>query len=352
MAAVAFARPSHPAMSLSYYPTPATTPTSPISPISPFSSIKRTFTMTSKTKSAKVPSLPKLQAPIVNYALLRSHHASAMRYIIAKLRYEQSHNLYLPGESAWREHNAAIQRLEEELKLVVSAQKSLDMFPDFCHAPTAPLVTKAYGPQTREEVEKNKAEIEKKDNEMNKELEKNFPFIKQLFIGPMTKAQARNDRLLRKALKEGDLNELTELLPSANLRMAMEAAGQGEKKVEKRRPYHEVRMEREKERIKVILEGEEARMAKLPKDDEKKVKIGPITKEEHLASLPVYGPKTRAEALLPIQREQRHVILNYLRKPWPQYDDEAAQLMEKLGRLAVKKLNHEAELKEKEKAKK
>lgn len=335
MAATLTVRPSHPAMAFSY-PTPPATPTSP-STFSPRVTPKPTTISAKRTA---------IQPPSPNYDLLRSHHASCIKYVIAKLRWEQANNLYLPGESAWREHNTAIQKLEVELKSVQAAQKSLNHFPQFCHAPTAPLEQKPYGPQTKQQHYKAKADAERKEVELDKEIEKQFPFIKQLFIGPMTKQQARNDKLLRKQLKAGDLMDITALLPSENLRMALEQAG--EKKVEKRRPYHQVRMEREAEKVKAILAEEAAKKAKEPAEKkEKEVPVGPMTKNEHLASLPVFGPKTREEILLPIQREQRHVVLNFLRKPWPQYDEEAAALLEKFGRLAAKRLN--AEVKEKEK---
>ncbi|KAI9637745.1 uncharacterized protein MKK02DRAFT_31324 [Dioszegia hungarica] len=337
MATVATIFPSHPAAMTLVYPTPPTTPTSPTF----FHPAKRSASTLSSPIAAKTPTQTfQIQSPAPNYALLRSHHVSAIKYIIAKVRWQQANNSYLPGESAWQEHNAMIKRLEDELKAVEAAQKDLDRFPTFCHAPVAPLETKPYGPQTKEQVEKAQAEAERKDKEMDREIEKQFPFIKQLFIGPRTKQQARNDRQLRKNLKAGDLMDITELLPSENLRAAMAAAGQGEKKAEKRRPYHEVRMEREKAKVKAILEEEEARMAKLPAV-EKPARIGPITKEEHMASLPVFGPPTLGEALLPIQREQRHIILNFLRKPWQQYDEEAAPLLERLGRFAVKRLNQD-----------
>jgi hypothetical protein len=337
-------RPSHPAMSLSFYPTPPASPTSPADQLP----LKRsTSTMSYPTRSPTQTAGPP-PPPKVDYALLRAHHTSAVRYVISKLRWEQANNAFLQGESAWREHNRIILRLEDELKSVQAAQKALDQFADFCHAPIAPLVAKPYGPPTEEQVVKAKADAERRERELDAEVEKNFPFVKQLFIGPMTKQQARNDRVLRKCLKEGDLADITELLPSANLRMALKAAGQEEKKVEKPRPYHQVRMEREEKKIRVILEEEAARIAKLPARTEgKKARIGPMTQAEHVAALPVFGPKTRAEALLPIQREHRHVILSYLRRPWPQYDDDAAQLMEELGRLAVKRLNHEVDLQDK-----
>jgi hypothetical protein len=264
--------------------------------------------------------------------------------VIAKLRWEQANNDYIRGEDAWLNHNRIITQLETELHDCEEARKGLDKFPSFCFAPTA--FPKPHGPASKEQYEADKELAAQKEKEMDAQLEKQFPFIRKLFIGPMTKQQARNDKLVREQLREGDFEDLDVLLPSENLRMAMNGnkPSGGEKK--DKRPYEVIRMEKEKAKIDAVLE------ARPPKKVTPPPKIGPLTKEEYLATLPVQGPKTKGDALLPIQREQRHAILTFLRKPWPTYDEEAAGLMEKLGRLAVKRLNDEVKAKEEQKEQK
>lgn len=360
MATTSVVRPSHPALAFAP-PTPALQhvadpPTHPILSTNPSTPFTKHDPQTDAPKTtaktlAPTPALPAAPpGPKVNYALLRSHQVAAMKYVIGRLRWDQNNHGYTPGESAWREHNGMIQRMEDELKEVVAAQKALDQFPDFCFAPLAPVSPKPYGPPTREQVEKAKADAKKEEEELDRELDKAYPFIRQLFIGPMTKQQAKNDRLLRKLLLDGQWQGLTRLLPSENRRLAL---GEEDRRHEKRRPYQEVRLEREKAKIKALQEeqAQHAPPTTTTKDEADKkehtAKIGPMTKEEYMTTLPVFGPKTRGETLLPIQREQRHVVLNFLRKPWQQYDEEAAVLLERLGRLAVKRLSEDVKAKEK-----
>ncbi|RSH92045.1 hypothetical protein EHS25_009416 [Saitozyma podzolica] len=319
MAAALTLKPSHPAL-LTQIPTPPATPTSPI------------------TTSRSYPVVPQ-SGPVVDYALLRSHHAYSLRYVIAKLRWEQANNDYIRGEDAWLNHNRMIAKLETELRDCEEARKGLDKFPDFCFAPIA--FPKPHGPLSKEQFEAEKKRTANKEKELDAQLEKQFPFIKKLFIGPMTKQQARNDKLLREQLKEGDFEDLDALLPSENLRMAMRgnkvAGAEKEQKPKDKRPYEAIRLEKEKAKIDAMLGTSPAP----PKKVTPAPKIGPVTREEYIASLPVEGPKNKGDALLPVQREQRHAILTFLRRPWPAFDEEAAGLMEKLGRLAVKRLNDE-----------
>jgi uncharacterized membrane protein YhiD involved in acid resistance len=78
-------------------------------------------------------------------------------------------------------------------------------------------------------------------------------------------------------------------------------------------------------------------------------KEGPITYEDHIASLPKYGPKTKGEAMLPVQREQRGMILAWMRQPWGVWEEEAAGLIAKLGGIAYRRLEERAGGKEKDK---
>ena len=305
-------KPTHPALLVTGLPTPPSTPTSPIvlKPIAP-------------------------TPPVVSYAQLRAHHATALKYIIAKLRWEQANNGYLRGEDAWLNHNHVIGKLEKELHEVEAAQKGLDRFP-ICFAATA--TPKPHGPPSKEQFDAQKKAEADEVEAFNQKLDAQFPFIKQLFIGPRTKQQARNDKLLRELMKDGDFDELSVLLPSENMRLLLEgqakkAQGGGQKK-----PYEQVRMEKEKAKIAEAL----AEPKKVASPATPAQRIGPLTHEEYIATLPKFGPQTRDEYLLPTQREQRHVILSWLRKPWPVFDQDAAELMEKLGQLALKKLDADA----------
>ena len=304
-------KPSHPALLTTGYATPPLTPTSPLTarPLAP-------------------------TTPVHSYAQLRAHHATALKYMIAKLRWSQANSGYLRGEDAWANHNMMIAKLEKELNQVESAQKGLDRFPN-CYAVWA--TPEPHGPLSKEQVENKKAAEAKELKEANEKLDAHFPFIKQLFIGPRTKQQARHDKLLREMMLENDFDELELLLPSENLRMleegqARKGSGGGQKK-----SYEQQRQEKEEAKIAAQFDVPK----KVVTPEQPRPQYGPKTYEEYLASLPIYGPKTLEEYLLPTQREQRHVILTWLRKPWPTFDNEAAELMEKLGRLALKKMDVE-----------
>ena len=265
---------------------------------------------------------------------------------MAKLRWEQINNNYLRNEDAWLNHNRMIQKLEGELHDVEAAQKGLDRFPN-CFAPVAS--PKPHGPQSKLEFETKIKADQAKEAATDAKLEEQYPFIKQLFIGPMTPAQARKNRMLREAMKEGDFDDLSLLLPSENMRAAMElqakklgdkvpGAGAGDKK----KPYEQQRMDKERAKISYLLENSP------PKKTTSKPRIGPLSREEWLSSLPAYGPITKGEAMLPDQKEQRHAILSWLRKPWPVYDEQAAGLMESLAGLAARRLEAEARAKARE----
>ena len=287
-------------------------------------------------------------APVHSYAQLRAHHATALKYVIAKLRWEQTNNGYLKGEDAWLLHNRVISKLEAELETVETAQKGLDRFPN-CYAATS--TPKPHGPLSREQVEKEQREEEEREKMINEKLDEQFPFIKQLFIGPRTKQQAKNDKLLRQLIRDGEVDDLSALLPSENYRMLREG-GLVQKKQPPKKPYQVQRLEREKEKMaKAKAQKAQPKVHKPDQADKAdkvaRVPFGPQTYEEHLASLPIFGPPTLAEAMLPAQREQRHVLLSWLRKPWPVYDEEAADLMHKLGKLALKKMEAEITLRKK-----
>ncbi|XAO26200.1 hypothetical protein I312_105034 [Cryptococcus bacillisporus CA1280] len=156
--------------------------------------------------------------PASSYAALRAHHTYPLRYVIAKLRWEQSNNLYLPGQDAVWNHDQMIIELEKGLHNVEEAKKSLNKFPN-CFAPV--WFPKPHGPRTQEEDEEIKKLEAEKDKIIDKNLNQHFPFLKQLFIGPKTKQQACNDRLLREQLREGDFEDVSVLLPSANMKMLL-----------------------------------------------------------------------------------------------------------------------------------
>ncbi len=261
-----------------------------------------------------------------------------------------------------------ISKLEDEVADVEEAQKGLDRFPN-CFAPTA--FPKPHGPPSKEQFEKEIKEERERLKELDEKLEAHFPWVRQLFIGPMTLNQARKNKMLREALAEGDLDDedLSVLLPSVNMRMLVEGGPHGEnlkadkekkdknhdggeKEKKEKKPYQQERYEKERAKVNAALE------ASPPKKSSPKPRVGPLTKEEWIASLPKFGPLAQAEALLPAQREQRHAILTWLRKPWGVYDEQAAGLLERLAKVAGSKLESEArarargEKAEKEKAEK
>ena len=312
-------KPSHPALLTTGLATPPLTPISPRTPAPP---IRPT-------------------APVVSYAQLRAAHALSLRYAIAKLRWNQANNGYFKGEDAWFNHNRVVSILETELSNVEAAQQSLDRFPN-CFAPVA--FPKPHGPFRKEQLDDAAKAAAEKQKMLDQRLDAQFPFIKQLFIGPRTKQQARNDRMLRDWMDEGDFDNLS-LLPSENMQLLME--GQAKKAAggvagANRKSYEQARMEKEKAKITTALEQEAAAVAATKKVTPAVAKYGPMTEEEWIATLPKYGPQTRGEVMLPTQREQRHVILSWLRKPWSVFDDDAAEMMEKLGRMALKKMDAEA----------
>ena len=227
-----------------------------------------------------------------------------------------------------------IAKLEKELTQVESAQKGLDRFPN-CHATWS--IPEPHGPLSKEEVAAKKAAEEKALKEANEKLDAHFPFIKQLFIGPRTKQQAKHDKVMREMMLENDFDEIELLLPSENLRMLEN--GQQRKSPGQKKTYEQLRMEKEAAKIAAQFEEKPKKVAAEPARQQ----YGPKTYEEYVAGLPTFGPKTLEQYLLPTQREQRHVILSWMRKPWPTFDREAAELMEKLGRLALKRIDVEAE---------
>ncbi|KAK6903320.1 hypothetical protein I203_108585 [Kwoniella mangroviensis CBS 8507] len=310
----------------------------PLTPISP-----TTTTTITKRNSPHVSS--KLQPPEPSYAMLRAHHAYALKYTIAKLRWDQVNNLYLPGQDADWNHNEMINKLEKELHNVQEAQKGLDQFPN-CFAPIA--FPKAHGPLTKEKFEENKKAEMEREKKINEELEKVFPFLKRLFIGPLTKMQAKRDFLLREQLRDNDLEDISMLIPTENKKWLM---AQQEKKQANhptnRKSYEQQRYEKEKQKVAAHLEF----LAKQKKEQEEKEPprkpLGPLTREEWIATLPVYGPKTYDEVMLPSQREQRHNIISWLQRPWGTYNKKASKAMEALVELAKESLEEEKVLREK-----
>lgn len=275
--------------------------------------------------------------PNVSYPMLRAHHATALKYMIGKLRWDQVNNNYLRGEDAWINHNNVIDKLEKELADCEQAQKGLDQFPN-CYA--AVSFPKQHGPLTKEKVEGDAKAEKAKREEMDKKLDEHYPWIKQLFIGPRTKNQARYDRILRDQMIEGDLDQedLELLLPSENRRLL---EGGPEKKVagggagKEKKSYEQVRYEKEKAKIAALHDFPKKVVKESPR-------IGPMTKEEFLASLPIFGPPTKEEALLPVQRQQRQILLRWLQDPWGEYREEVDTLMGKLGGVALGDLEKRA----------
>lgn len=251
-----------------------------------------------------------------------------------------------------------INKLEDELKTVECAQQGLDKFPN-CYYPIADAIK--HGPVTLETVVAKEMKESIRDKMIDKELERVYPFFRQLNIGPRTKAQEKAHAELREILMSGGYypDDLEELLPTENLRRyhagepfdikpspkaspkptpkATPAPGPAPAPAPKpkRLTYDEARVEKENAKIAQQLKdkGIEATPVKIEHK-----KIGPLTKEDFLASLPKFGPKTKGEAMLPIQREQRQIILAWLRQPWGEYDEEAAGLIHKMGTLAFARL--------------
>lgn len=123
-----------------------------------------------------------------------------------------------------------IDKLEAELIKVEAAQKGYDRFPNAHYAWATP---KPHGPKSKEQHEKFIAEEERIEELKNKELDKHFPFLQQLFIGPKTKMQARYDKIAREDLADGYLEDLEHLLEPENfdIFMAWLAGGQKPMKI-------------------------------------------------------------------------------------------------------------------------
>lgn len=331
---------SHPAR-YTYLASPPLTPTTPTASLLPSGTLS-TIGPSHVNKSSSMDPAP-------SYAALRAHHAYALRYVITMLRREQASNLYLPGQDAVWNHDQMIIELEKELHSVEEAQKSLDKFPN-CFAPV--WFPKPHGPRTQEadeEIEKLQAE---KDKIIDEKLNQHFSFLKQLFIGPMTKQQARNDRLLREQLREGDFEGLSVLLPSANMKMLL--AEQQKKAGVPRKNYEQQRMEKERAKIAAYLEEAHpqsprkinmspphaASSTPMARSASPKL-FGPLTKEQYLAlgtEETSLRDKEDQRMLHEAQRRQRQVILGWLHKPWDKYDKEAAALMEMMAQLAKERL--------------
>jgi hypothetical protein len=142
-------------------------------------------------------------------------------------------------------------------------------------------------------------------------------------------------KLLREQMKEGYFDDLEHLLPPENLKLLEEGEA---KRSPAKKSYEAVRMEKERAKIAAHL----AAHPPAPRKVVSRPKIGPLTQEEYLDSLPRFGPKTRGEALLPVQRDQRQTLLNWLRRPWGQWDEEAAAIMDELHALAKRTMDKEA----------
>ena len=244
-----------------------------------------------------------------------------------------------------------INKLEDELKTIECAQAGLDKFPN-CYYPIAENIK--HGPVTLDIVVAKEIKDATRDKMIDKELERVYPFFRQLHHGPRTKMQDKAHAELREILMSGGYypDDLEELLPTENLRrynagepfdikpspkpVAKAPSPAAAPAPKKRLTYDEARCEKEIAKIAAQLKekGLEAPALKV----EERKKEGPVTKEEHLASLPKYGPKTKGEVMLPIQREQRALILAWLRQPWGEFDEEAAGLIHKMGNMAFAKL--------------
>lgn len=168
---------------------------------------------------------------------------------------------------------------------------------------------------------------------------------KQLFIGPKTKQQARNDRLLREQLREGDFEDLSVLLPSANMKMLL--AEQQKKAGVPKKNYEQQRMEKERAKIAAYFESHSQIPRKIIMSDPASVPMasvfskffGPLTKEQRVASRVKTSLQIKDQTLYEAQRRQRQIILGWLHKPWDKYDKEAAVLMETIAKLAKERLD-------------
>jgi len=242
-----------------------------------------------------------------------------------------------------------INKLEDELKTIECAQAGLDKFPN-CHYPIAENIK--HGPVTLDIVVAKEIKDATRDKMIDKELERVYPFFRQLHHGPRTRMQDKAHAELREILMSGGYypDDLEELLPTENLRRynagepfdikpspkPVAKAPSPAPAPKKRLTYDEARCEKENAKIVAQLKEKDLEAPALKVEERKKE--GPITKEEYLASLPKYGPKTKGEVMLPIQREQRALILAWLRQPWGEFDDEAAGLIHKMGNMAFAKL--------------
>ena len=335
---------SHPALLAFGLSTPPPTPTSPFSPkthIRP--PVPKSPTLNSDGELSPTPLLPR-NAP---YAALRQHHIHSLRYVIDSLRYTQVNSGYIHNEDAWWYHERLIGDLIDELHAVEAAQ-SFNRFGGAVHQSVA--YPASHGPHTREHALKEATKLHAEDRANRVSFEKKYPFVQQLFIGPMTRHQAKQHKYLMDDLLKGDLDDLPNLLPPANVNLmnAMESLGPHAPKAWKgdpkpRKTYDELRFDRERDLIFRGLEAlnpAQAAAAGLTSfvDKRKYPLVGPLTKEEWRASLKPFGPKTEGEALLVVQREQRHAIIGWLQKPWGEYHADVAGLMEQMGRVAVKAL--------------
>ena len=244
-----------------------------------------------------------------------------------------------------------INKLEDELKTIECAQAGLDKFPN-CHYPIAENIK--HGPVTLDVVVAKEIKDATRDKMIDKELERVYPFFRQLHHGPRTRMQDKAHAELREILMSGGYypDDLEELLPTENLRrynagepfdikpspkpVAKAPSPAPAPAPKKRLTYDEARCEKENAKIAAQLKAKGLEAPALKVEERKKE--GPITEEEYLASLPKYGPKTKGEVMLPIQREQRALILAWLRQPWGEFDEEAAGLIHKMGNMAFAKL--------------
>lgn len=319
---------SHPAR-YTYLVSPPLTPTTPTTSLLPFGGLSTGPSHVNKSSSMD---------PAPSYAALRAQYAYALRYVIAMLRREQANNLYLPGQDAVWNHDQMIIELEKELQHVEEAQKSLDKFPN-CFAPV--WFPKPHCPRTQEEDEEIAKLEAEKGKIIDEKLNQHFPFLKQLFIGPMTKQQARNDLLLREQLREGDFEDLSVLLPSANMKMLL--AEQQKKAGAPKKNYEQQRMEKERAKIASYLDETHPQIPKntnMSPPHSSQVFVCPLTKEQYLASrsLQVKKDDDDQRTLHEAQRRQRQIILGWLHRPWDKYDKEAAALMEMMAKLAKERL--------------
>ncbi|WVQ77672.1 hypothetical protein IAR50_007361 [Cryptococcus sp. DSM 104548] len=332
MAAACVASPSkhsHPAH-YTYLSPPAPTP----------AMFASTPSLPARRNSKTVQNLPN---PAPSYAALRGMHAYALKYVIARLRWDQSNNMYLPGQDAVWNHDQVIHELEDELKDVEDAQETLDQWPNVFMPVSTP---EPHGPRTREQDEEIRKLEEKKEAVVDAKLKQAFPYLDQLFIGPMTKDQAAKDKLLREQMRNGCFDNVTYLLPSENKRLALE---HHQKKVAApRKSYEQKRMEKERAKVAAYLDAHPqaprqvagattSAPAPAPPANTSKP-VGPLTEEQALAAHPKQGPATKDQVLYEVQRRQRQLILGWLHKPWNKYDEEASGVMEKLAFMARDRL--------------